>query len=91
MKDFGCNKFFGSRKYEEQIDWLGSSMIASAFSGKATHKELKHAYHYTKSREMHCMHAGSHHGMQQVSTATTPGLRKPSIAREVWVLETHLQ
>ncbi|CAK0770135.1 hypothetical protein CVIRNUC_003737 [Coccomyxa viridis] len=43
MKDSRYKYFFGSRKSEELINWLAITLIASASSGEATHKELKQA------------------------------------------------
>ena len=68
VKDFRYIKFFGSRKYEELINCFGSSMISSASSGEATHKELKEAWrHSNKQGEA---------AMQQVSQSWQPA--------EVW-------
>ena len=82
VKDFGYIKFFGSRKYEELIDWLGSSMIASASSGEATHKELKHAYAYTNKQ------GGA--AMKQVSPTQHPDLQHVRDGSHMWLPEVHL-
>ena len=44
MKNSRCVNFSGSWKYRDFIDWLPSSMMTSASSGEATHKELKQAW-----------------------------------------------
>lgn len=46
IKNFCYPKFSACRKYEECIDWVGNSIIASASAGEATHKELKQAWRY---------------------------------------------
>lgn len=49
-KDWNYPKFFANRKYKEAIDWLGSSLIVSASSGEATHKQLKGAWRHTNKQ-----------------------------------------
>lgn len=50
------------RKYEELINWLTSSMIASASSGEATNKEIKQAWGHTNKQGEAAMQQVCHAG-----------------------------